>query len=403
MSSSPAAHIIRVYCLPFIIIIGAAFNLLSFFVMRRIESTTFSFFMSIISVTDTILLFTGALNLWVFAAFNWSIVTTSTITCKLLPFLIYTALDFSILIIINVTAKKMYAILKPLEAIHSKENVKKSVCFALLTLVICSAINSHFLFSQSLNIINVNNNFNKTLIKMCTNDIRWNKFYDYYWPYIDATIYSFLPFILITVFNVLIIKGLLEEAKKSYKLQEKNCSKDALNKTGLSLALKKKNTILKIDKPNVELHSHYSNRRTAVVEFNSKNIFTQLALAIKHDKKVNKGNPKRMTGVIFMINISFIVLTMPIVILQIVNQIYINNKINKLSNLRDESISDSIGQDELSHENIFDLLKAIFEVFQYLNHSINFFLYCFSGQTFRNETKLFLLNFIKILGVCKKN
>jgi hypothetical protein len=359
--------------------------------------------MSIISLTDTILLFTGALNLWIFAAFEWSIMTTSTIVCKLSPFLIYTALDYSISLIVLLTAEKLYAISKPLQANQNKENIKKTLLFAFLSLGLCAAVNSHFLFSQSLNVIKIDNSMNKTsdTIKMCTNDIWWAKFYDYYWPYIDATIYSFLPFLLITVFNALIIKGLLKEAKKSCKLQKRFRSREDLNKAASSPALIKKNKIFKIN-CNQEAEFHSPIRRVAIVEFNSKNLFTQISLAIKHVNRVNKSDPKRITRVIFMINISFFLLTMPIVVLQIVNQAYINTKIKNLTTLDQEKRSDIIDKDEISQEHLFDLLKALFEFLQYLNHSINFFLYCFSGQTFRTETKNFILSFRKILNFCKE-
>ena len=65
---------------------------------------------------------------------------------------------------------------------------------------------------------------------------------------------------------------------------------------------------------------------------------------------------------------------MPIVILQIVNKKSLRNK--------QESDED--------FENLFDLLKSIAEILQYINHSIIFFIYCLSGTSYRNKTKIFL-------------
>ena len=94
----------------------------------------------------------------------------------------------------------------------------------------------------------------------------------------------------------------------------------------------------------------------------------------------NKTDQKHMTVIIFLINFSFCLLTMPIVILQIVNENSFRNK--------QESDED--------FENLFDLLKSIAEILQYINHSIIFFLYCLSGTSYRNEAKIFLSNFFNL-------
>ena len=71
-----------------------------------------------------------------------------------------------------------------------------------------------------------------------------------------------------------------------------------------------------------------AHRRSAIVQYNTKNIFSQLALAIKHEKKTHKGDPKRITGMIILINISFVFLTMPIVVLHFIYSLNVNYKMN---------------------------------------------------------------------------
>jgi hypothetical protein len=46
------SYILRAHCLPFIIVFGLLFNLLSFFVMRRIKTPT-SFYITILGLSDT--------------------------------------------------------------------------------------------------------------------------------------------------------------------------------------------------------------------------------------------------------------------------------------------------------------------------------------------------------------
>ena len=54
---------------------------------------------------------------------------------------------------------------------------------------------------------------------------------------------------------------------------------------------------------------------------------------------------------------------------------------------------------EQNEKKTINLLYAIAEVLQYLNHGSSFFLYSLSGEMFRNETKEF---FIDIFNFAKK-
>ena len=85
---------------------------------------------------------------------------------------------------------------------------------------------------------------------------------------------------------------------------------------------------------------------------------------------------------------------MPIAIFQILDQREINEQSYK--SIKNEKIVENIQkQDHI-------LLKAIFETLQFLNHGLNFFFYCFSGQKFRNETKKFFSNIFDISFKKKK-
>ena len=104
---------------------------------------------------------------------------------------------------------------------------------------------------------------------------------------------------------------------------------------------------------------------------------------------------------LIVLNISFCALSMPIVILQIVYMKILEsgNKANNLSPTLPVAlsvVSNSTSVDSSSPTSMspldfkLDLIKAIAELLQYLNHSTNFFLYSLSGKTFRNETKSFM-------------
>ncbi|RNA31128.1 hypothetical protein BpHYR1_019194 [Brachionus plicatilis] len=45
-------------------------------------------------------------------------------------------------------------------------------------------------------------------------DTKWNLFYEKIWIYLDAMIYSIIPFVLLSIFNGIIIRHLLNRKKK---------------------------------------------------------------------------------------------------------------------------------------------------------------------------------------------
>ena len=329
----------------------------------------------------------GGLNLWLENSLNWKITQTSVVVCKVFPFFTYTMLDFSVAIIVIMTGKKLYAVLFPITA-NKLNSSRKEIITVLLALFGCIIINSHFLFSLELVKVHIINSFNNSL-DMCTNS-KWDTFYQNYWIYIDAIIYSFLPFVLINIFNVSIIICLVQHKKNRLKLLEfqmQNKSQPVSILEGSSTEITEKRNSLKfLKKKNLNTFHHRNvrfHRRMAIVEYDRKDTVSKIS---SQRKKICEKNNRRLTIVLFLINISFSIFTMPIVILQIIHQVRLNEFIKMM--IDENSVPNK-------ENNTFDLLKACFELLQYLNHSINFFLYCLSGSTFRQESMVILSNFYK--------
>ena len=82
-------HRIEIIILPILIVFGSICNIVTFIVMRRkrmrISSTCF--YMATLAVTDTLVLWTGCLNQWLYMIQLPTLVVKSDFTCKLLPFL----------------------------------------------------------------------------------------------------------------------------------------------------------------------------------------------------------------------------------------------------------------------------------------------------------------------------
>jgi hypothetical protein len=305
-----------------------------------------------------------------------------------------------------------------MKASQIKFDKKRSKIIVIVALVFCSLTNIHFLFSHSIIKINTfvftNNNESTKFIGLCTNKI-WFNFYENYWPFIDATIYSFLPLILISTFNTTIIICVVRETKKSSKLQKKRkiSIKDAPKRVELNSNCQIRTRLMSVSSvlstnsiiskrsiyttTNNEISLKYlsAKRRATIGGINSERRLIRTS-ASKSVKTYKNGN-RRMTLMIFFINISFCVLTLPIVILQIIYQSIVNDTTAfyiTQNSTEINSIEESM--DQLMDENFFNLLKSIFELLQYLNHGINFILYCLFGKTFRTATNIIFLKFLKL-------
>lgn len=82
-------HSFEIVALPVLIIFGSICNIMTFIVMRRrrMRVSSTCFYMAVLAVTDTLVLWTGCLNQWFYMMQIPTIVARSNLTCKLLPFL----------------------------------------------------------------------------------------------------------------------------------------------------------------------------------------------------------------------------------------------------------------------------------------------------------------------------
>ena len=253
------------------------------------------------------------------------------------------------------------------------------------------------------------------------------------WPWIDGTIYSFIPFSLLILFNILIIQNLLKASKNIENLKLNSMSTLHGTKTKLSTTICRDSEILikgfnnkkprktKLNlgplstyffKSKQQLNSKASEPRELYEKNVKPKIFkfkrvptleAQFSLKSQqlpinnmcdpHENKVfnlksidSKSRPsqvristvassngnhtansassfnRKLTIMLITVSITFCVTSMPIVALQTIEQV--------------------VGIEQ-SHSLI--IIKGFFLVLQYLNHSINFFLYAITGKTFRRE------------------
>jgi hypothetical protein len=311
------AYIIQNILLPALIIFGFISNAISFVIMKRIKISATTKYMTFLALIDSGVLLIGGISFLLESIKYYSSeLFISIIACKLIPFLFYSFADYSVYIIVLMTFERFYAVWKPFKA---KEMNKKRI-FRLNILIgslFCCLVNFHFLITHSLvyqsdekNTI-YNNNKDYFLNESIVHDlieknkntyiceyVMWNKFYENYWIYIDASVYSFVPSFLIITLNIFIII-LLKKSNQSNHL-------NAIDLT----SLQDENSIV----DHIKL-KRFKSKNKRYVESSFNNDLASLRFNNNNTRKHNLKPNVRLIVMLMSINFSFCIFSMPMVII----------------------------------------------------------------------------------------
>ncbi|CAF1066582.1 unnamed protein product [Didymodactylos carnosus] len=266
---------------------------------RRMRVSSTCFYMAVLSITDTLVLWTGCLNQWFYIMKLPTLVIQSTFSCKILTFLFVTFADFSA---------------------SQTCTVKRAKLVLIGILLFFSFVDGHFLFTLTI--------VNQRRTSVCMPKPWAVYFVENVFVYIDALKYSALPFIILIVLSFLIITKVFRAEGISAELQ------------------------------NLKQLNHSSNAKPSIVSSASR-------------------VGRRVTFMLLSVSIAFCVFSAPMSLMQIVQSFYSDRK--------------------TSHSNAVHrylaIGKSVAEISQYINHSINFFLYAITGRVFRLEfIRLFFPN-----------
>ena len=184
------------YVLPIIIILGTFGNFMSFAVMMRrtMKKSSTCFYITMIAVTDQMVLIFSGMHRWLTVLIKWDAMVASPASCKILNFLIYFSFQLSAWLLVAMTIERFIAIQFPLKA-AKYATVSRAKKVSLLLLIILIVINSHFFWT-----ISIHGDY-------CSPREDFYDFHDDIFPWIDAALYSIVPFLVLLVFNILIIRA----------------------------------------------------------------------------------------------------------------------------------------------------------------------------------------------------
>ncbi len=299
------------YAPPVLLILGTLGNVFSVVVLTRksMRRRSTYFYLIVLAVTDTVVLYVGLLRLWLGELTGEDVRNTADWACKVISFLGYALSDYSAWLIIAVTAERWLAVCLPLRATRfcTRENAVRVVIALFVTLLF---INGHFFWT--VHIVHIDNG--EDLIPHCEAAEQFQTLIDGVWPWVDAFIYSFLPFVTILLLNTLIIRKVLQAKQNRRVLQF--CGR----------------------RKTLELQQPFS--------------------------ATDSG---RTTIMLLIVSFAFLVTTLPMNVTLIATRFLA------------PSIKD------LGVMVVYRLVRTIMELLMYLNHSINFYLYCAAGQRFRDQ------------------
>ncbi len=320
------ATLLSLYAPPCILAVGTLGNLVSLLVWSRTysqSSVSTYLYLAVLAASDMLVLLLGLFKDWMYAWAGYNLSSISQWACKLFTLAGYLSTDYSVWLIIAVTAERYIAVCHPLKTKafwirHSPVRV------ILVTLLVLFGINSHLLYTASLD-TRIQN-----YTDPCSNQT-WSAryavcgalpgyetlIYDV-WPYVDLCLYSLLPSAIIVVCNSCIIHTVLNAATE---------------------------------------RRHY-----VVSGYDAHESFTLLLTS-----------ELRLTAMLLTISFTFVVTTLPTNVVVILNT-YWNKQLHHIA-----------CTDRVRIIARLTLATTVCRLLMYTNHSINFYLYCVTGYKFKQE------------------
>ncbi|CAH8665875.1 unnamed protein product [Schistosoma margrebowiei] len=374
-------HLLWMYIPPIIFILGSLGNILSFVILRHSSTNSMTIFVYLIarSIVDEIVLIIGLLRRWFDKIFDTKFENTSNFMCKMIHFWGTSSSLLSVWLTVSLTAERALVVSFPLH-VSRLINYNRVRNLIIILSILCAILSLHFCFTvgitsncshkfsksfssfsinqtiqMNLTIPFINHNTKIKCFEQCSILPQYSSL-NWYWSSFDAILYSYLPFCLIFTFNIIILKSVYYANKQRKQLHTQYNSTYKSSKNQLLLL---------------------SSSSTSSSFIKKKSIINQ------KNKQINNinDNIKQLTIMLLIISFSFLFTTFTIVFIKILAQNLNLNDKNKL-NLRI----------------YLRLIDTIAELFMYINHAMNFYLFCATGKTFRKRLFTLLL-----FNQCKYN
>ena len=325
--------LLLLYIPPIFFVVGLIGNMLSAIILTRppMRSISTYRYLTVLSFTDSLVLTIGLLRMWLGQLLPGDdVLDRWTWVCKLVNVVGYTVSNFSVWLIVAVTAERFVAVCYPLLA-PSVCSRRRSTRIIFAVLAVQLVIHAHFAWTTEVRAAAAAaatppDNVSSTLVgtlRQCGASSGFETLIDDVWPWIDAAIYSFVPFVVIMALNTMIVRQVIASRRDRGELCQQS--------TSTSLTLSRGST------------------------------------------DVSKSTEStRLSVMLLTVSFAFLVTTFPM------------NTTLIATSCWTASLPNGIVTD-LAFAAKLMLVRTVCELLMYVNHSINFFLYCATGQKFRRQ------------------
>ncbi|XP_064620739.1 probable G-protein coupled receptor 139 [Lineus longissimus] len=202
-----AANDAFIYGLPLVIMVGTIGNVLSLIVFSRwqMRQTATYFYMAVLAVADLLVLYISAFRLWITKLSGFDVMATTNAACKTFSFLPQWCTHFSAWILVAMTVDRFIAVNMPLKAIVYSTLPKARITVIVIAIILI-LFDMQVLWKLEL-----------TERGCVPNDDDWYEMF----PWLDMALYSFVPFLVLAIFNTIIAKDMIHARATQQALQGK--------------------------------------------------------------------------------------------------------------------------------------------------------------------------------------
>lgn len=358
---------------PLMIIFGTVGNMLSIRVLtrRNIRGSNSFIFLTVLAVSDTLVLYTGLIRQWILYTFELDIRKVHPFLCKMNIFLVYFTLQFSAWLLVLVTFDRVFATWFPHSFIGKVSHWIPIITTSVLA-VILIALNAHFLHGFEDLKYKIGN---VTLVQSCVRkDKEYYNFNIEIWPWIDLAVFNLLPFLLLLTGSTLIFIKVFQN-RKALMTKIAPVSGKVGDYSATQTQVQERNTQVF----NLDTYSVQDNSTNQVSKPNpSRNIEVnteQMASTSgSGENKSRKRNTRtRKNDKLLSLSKTLITLNMAFLLLNTPSSVYLAGQSTWYADIDEKDFA------------VLNLAWALVNIFTYSNNTINFLLYCLSGSKFRQE------------------
>lgn len=211
---------------PLLMLLGLIFNILSFKLLYpKINSShtpTSYFYLAVLSVVDTGALFVPGFRGWF--KYLIDVDLKYMMNCGWFLFVYFTLADLSVYLIINMTIDRFVAVFFPFSA-KLWSTIRRAKIGIVVVTIYLVCINFHLIFSiQTEKVYDHEYTENTTVaiytgVYKCSVPPQYDYWFNFIWPWVDLSVFSFVPFVILVSLNasILIKSHKQQEAAKALK------------------------------------------------------------------------------------------------------------------------------------------------------------------------------------------